>query len=732
MRLLQRVRSFWITGVFEQSLHGAALMTLGLQEQPDAIVNPWQLIMQEAEQPTRPLPAGPRITQIYNDANGELLILGEPGAGKTTLLLELARDLLLRAEQETTHPIPVVFNLSSWTRKRQSLTTWLTEELETKYRVPREVGSDWINTNQILPLLDGLDEVDASSRTACVQAINDYHQTHSLVPLVVCCRTNEYLSQTNRLSLSRAVTIQPLSPEQINEYFTRVGEQGASLRIALQNDLVLQELATTPLMLTILIVVYQDAPLEEIQSGVSAEGRLPQIFATYTQQMLQRRNAKSRYGPQQTIHWLCTLAQQMKQQSQTVFYIERMQPSWLTKKWQHRLYYGLITGPICGLLVGLETLGSSWSLPLTVLMITLIVGLLFGWLSEPGTEKKSTKIITRTWMHIRQRLATALENRVMIGAAAGSVVGIGTALYQYLGGFPHWSLGNRIVGALAEGLLNGIFIGVSVGLVIRLERRIEPLEALSWSWTGIRRDLIRWLPIGIGLIVGLIFALPFLISIHDKWLVDFLSYVFSTVLQILFIITLVSGVTRRLSRRVLDAQHIVTPNQGTWRSARYGVVMAIITGGIAAVFTGAIDFIAYFWLPLHLGISIKPQDMHSPAVSTMSHLLGFRPTTPQGFWTLHALFWGPIGGTIPALAVGLSCGGAAYVQHFVLRFLLWCDRRVPLNYPRFLDYATERILLRKVGGGYIFIHRLLLEYFASLEEKQDPHKLDPHEHKPAS
>jgi hypothetical protein len=33
----------------------------------------------------------------------------------------------------------------------------------------------------------------------------------------------------------------------------------------------------------------------------------------------------------------------------------------------------------------------------------------------------------------------------------------------------------------------------------------------------------------------------------------------------------------------------------------------------------------------------------------------------------------------------------------------------------FLDYATERIFLRKVGGGYIFIHRMPLEYFAGLE-----------------
>src|SRR5689334_203677 len=42
---------------------------------------------------------------------------------------------------------------------------------------------------------------------------------------------------------------------------------------------------------------------------------------------------------------------------------------------------------------------------------------------------------------------------------------------------------------------------------------------------------------------------------------------------------------------------------------------------------------------------------------------------------------------------------------------------MPWNYPRFLDYAAEQILLRKVGGGYIFIHRFLLEYFANLEAK---------------
>jgi hypothetical protein len=45
----------------------------------------------------------------------------------------------------------------------------------------------------------------------------------------------------------------------------------------------------------------------------------------------------------------------------------------------------------------------------------------------------------------------------------------------------------------------------------------------------------------------------------------------------------------------------------------------------------------------------------------------------------------------------------------------WRNDYAPWNYIRFLNYAAERIFLRKVGGGYIFTHQLLMEYFASLE-----------------
>jgi hypothetical protein len=65
------------------------------------------------------------------------------------------------------------------------------------------------------------------------------------------------------------------------------------------------------------------------------------------------------------------------------------------------------------------------------------------------------------------------------------------------------------------------------------------------------------------------------------------------------------------------------------------------------------------------------------------------------------------------LSGGLRFGGRAYLHHCALRLVLWYKNFAPLHYIRFLDYATSRIFLRKVGGGYIFVHRMLLEYFAA-------------------
>src|SRR5205823_7006870 len=74
---------------------------------------------------------------------------------------------------------------------------------------------------------------------------------------------------------------------------------------------------------------------------------------------------------------------------------------------------------------------------------------------------------------------------------------------------------------------------------------------------------------------------------------------------------------------------------------------------------------------------------------------------------------GLIQGLLSGLFLGLTNGGGVYLQHYVLRYILWRSGAMPWHYVRFLEEASERILLQKVGGGYRFIHPLFLDYFAS-------------------
>jgi hypothetical protein len=89
------------------------------------------------------------------------------------------------------------------------------------------------------------------------------------------------------------------------------------------------------------------------------------------------------------------------------------------------------------------------------------------------------------------------------------------------------------------------------------------------------------------------------------------------------------------------------------------------------------------------------------------------------FGLIVGLSVGLICGVFVGLIVGLNRGGSAVVKHYALRVILWLKGYTPLKFVSLLDQCARLVLLKKVGGGYIFVHRMLLEYFADLAPQSE-------------
>ena len=119
------------------------------------------------------------------------------------------------------------------------------------------------------------------------------------------------------------------------------------------------------------------------------------------------------------------------------------------------------------------------------------------------------------------------------------------------------------------------------------------------------------------------------------------------------------------------------PNQGIWRTALHAVGIGVVCA-----------------LGAGLGLGLVRQSVG-----------GLRADLSMG------LFFGLLLG----LGLGVAFGGTVVLRHVAVRFLLSQDGSLPWGLVPFLDDAADRLLLRKVGGGYVFVHRRLQDYIASLE-----------------
>ena len=142
-----------------QSLNGAAAVYLAREQPPERLIRSWEITVKVGDRPRVKLSEKVSIIKVFDRLRGKLLILGNPGSGKTTTLLELLRCLLIRANKNADEPIPILLNLSAWKQDYPDFSTWLIDRLQQQYKIPADLGNYWLEKQELLPLLDGFDEV---------------------------------------------------------------------------------------------------------------------------------------------------------------------------------------------------------------------------------------------------------------------------------------------------------------------------------------------------------------------------------------------------------------------------------------------------------------------------------------------------------------------------------------------------------------------------------------------
>ena len=230
-----------------------------------------------------------------------------------------------------------------------------------------------------------------------------------------------------------------------------------------------------------------------------------------------------------------------------------------------------------------------------------------------------------------------------------------------------------------DGLFQGLVVGLSWGLVFRLRGQrgsrdgdVRAVETLVWSKRKALHGGFWWLAsaMGLGVIHFLLWTLLFGKFAYLK-AIDYLDAPLTFAPAGLFLGVVFGGLRSGL------AQAKGRPNDGMRLSLRNATLAA------AAVTIGAWGGAALTRL-FHWGTHVYP--------ATLAIML--------------AAFFGPLG--------ALWYGGVDLIRHYALRAILIANRLAPRRFIPFLDNAVSLALLQRVGGGYMFRHRLLLEYFADM------------------
>lgn len=194
----------------------------------------------------------------------KLMILGKPGAGKTTFLKHLAIQCIGGTFQSDRVPVFVTLKDFAEASSKPDLLDYIerliaTNPVGARHALPL---SRILSAGRALILLDGLDEVRDADSSRVLQQIRDFSQQFPLNQFVITCRiaAREYTFEK-----FTEVEIDDFDDKQIADFsgkwFRSKNDSIKAERFLqrLKEDEPIRELATNPLLLTLLCLVFEDS-----------------------------------------------------------------------------------------------------------------------------------------------------------------------------------------------------------------------------------------------------------------------------------------------------------------------------------------------------------------------------------------------------------------------------------------------------------------------------------------
>lgn len=731
-------------------LERAVRAELGLAEIPAAlrlselVITP--LDMPEGNQPiftsTWTLQQDQTLRQFYNQIGGQLLILGEPGSGKSTQLHELARELALHVQETGRGPLPVILDLSTWAANRDPLTRWLVDALAETYDVRKDVAQRWVDDQEIALLLDALDVMAEDALPRCVTAINDYHRAHPDVPLVVCCRREQYARLSEVLEIRQTVMFQPLTDEAIDAALADCGRRVERLRTVVAEDATLRDALRTPLMLSMAVLTYKDLRDEAIPPVTDVDAWRRKLYSRYVRRMSDHQPGSEQlelhYSEETFSETLAWLGYMLRTHDKNTFLLERLQADWLPSTAKRHYNHLMRFLPVNRFALIRPVAGTGWSWSearskigavLDAWLFTVMAAVTSGWIYAIGiivvaivavrAGLFTTNIVLLALLAVLAILLVIMLITLLIGALIGGMRGqpINERDIQQVNA----GIRSSIRLAIAAGLGTGLGIGLSAaGLTWGVGTLIEQ-SGLNWQGgitalahvlgsllafdgtEGVINTVYQMLLLALGCVVTL--AVPLLAGVlmASRELLRISRRAYVIVVAISSALVIIPGAALiAMQVGILNVPQLLSALLSSHiDDMMSGLIYGLNSDGLhwlgSILFVGFFALVGYL-LDKDLGLGIG--GVAGVLAMVLSGALG------------APLFVGLLAALSVGMGVGMRVGGSAAIKHYALRRALQQAHVIPPRLERFLSEADHLVLLRPVGGGYQFVHQSVRDFFS--------------------